>query len=187
MLAVDRQVRPLWANSQGQALLRQADGLSSTREGLRANNAASTQALHALCQAASGALRIPRASGRAALSVIAMPVRASGLRFGALPAGGSTVQALLFVNDPEQRLQAELPLHEEQGVARLRELYGLTRVEAKVALVIACGLGLPAVAARFDLAPSTVRSHAKQIFHKLGVHNQVQVANVLSQLAMINI
>jgi hypothetical protein len=75
VLAVDAQARLLWANAQGQALLRQADGLSSLGEGLRADDAASTQALHALCRRASGALRLPRASGRAAFR------RASGGRW----------------------------------------------------------------------------------------------------------
>jgi DNA-binding NarL/FixJ family response regulator len=82
-------------------------------------------------------------------------------------------------------LLAEMPPSEEQGVERLRGLYGLTRVEAPVALLMACGLGLPEVAARFDIAPSTVSTHAKQIFQKLDVHSQARVTNLLTQLAMI--
>lgn len=70
---------------------------------------------------------------------------------------------------PRDRLQA------------LRKLYGLTAAEARVALRIAEGHSLAAIAAESELAIATVRTQVAAVRQKLGVSRQAQiVARVLA-------
>lgn len=60
----------------------------------------------------------------------------------------------------------------------LRELYGLTPVEAGIARSICQGLTPAATADRLGLSIHTVRDYLKPIFNKMGVHRQVDMVRV---------
>lgn len=68
-------------------------------------------------------------------------------------------------------------------VDELADTFGLTRRESELACHIARGAQLRQFAEERSLSPNTVKTHLKQVFRKLGVHNQVEmVANVLAVL-----
>jgi DNA-binding CsgD family transcriptional regulator len=62
---------------------------------------------------------------------------------------------------------------------RLRDLFGLSRAEARVALALFDGLDPREVAARLELSVHTVRGHLIRIFDKTGVHGQVELARLM--------
>jgi DNA-binding NarL/FixJ family response regulator len=65
------------------------------------------------------------------------------------------------------------------GAAMLQERLGLTAREAEVALALAEGLSLRAIAASLAVSVSTARFHTESVFRKLGVHRRSAVAMAL--------
>ena len=63
--------------------------------------------------------------------------------------------------------------------ADLTEDLGLTRREARIALGVLEGQGDAAIAAELDIAVSTVRTHLKNTFLKLGIHSRTALINRL--------
>jgi DNA-binding CsgD family transcriptional regulator len=68
----------------------------------------------------------------------------------------------------------------------LRELYGLNRSEARLALSLADGSGLPAVAASLRITRETARSTLKIVFRKTGASSQSQLVKLLAALTVID-
>ncbi|HEX6978904.1 MAG TPA: LuxR C-terminal-related transcriptional regulator [Alphaproteobacteria bacterium] len=68
---------------------------------------------------------------------------------------------------------------EDINVKKLRQLYGLTRTEARLAVMIASGVTLAAAAAKLDITPSTARTHLQRIFGKTDTHYQVELVALL--------
>jgi DNA-binding CsgD family transcriptional regulator len=66
-------------------------------------------------------------------------------------------------------------------VARLRELFGLTRTEASVAAALGRGASLENIAANMGIGLATVRSHLKRILAKTGTHRQAETAALLAR------
>jgi len=97
----------------------------------------------------------------------------------------SAQHILVFVNDPETLQAGDLTGPLGTFAKRQQSLYDLTLTEAVVALRIAQGNGLPAIALTLGLAQSTVRSHAKHIFSKMQVHSQVQLTRLIDALGMV--
>lgn len=64
----------------------------------------------------------------------------------------------------------------------LQQLFGLTRAEARIAVLIADGEDIEAIAALSNVATSTVRTQLKSIFTKLGVTRQLGVARLVRGL-----
>ena len=122
------------------------------------------------CAAAEAATRhavvLPRAEGRA-------PVIAT-TRLLDRPGDGPAV--LLLLTD----LANEGPIG--PSVACLRRLFDLTAAEATVALGVARGKGLPAVAATIGCALSTARTHLSQVFAKTGTRRQAELAWLVARL-----
>lgn len=79
----------------------------------------------------------------------------------------------------------ELETSEESRTARaelLIDRFGLTPREALVAVEIARGDGRGAVAARLGIKPTTVRSHLENVFSKMNVHRQAELAKIVAKL-----
>lgn len=157
----------------------QADGLTySERTGFTAATIASTEALRRLFQMSAldigGALRLDRPSEAPPLSVIATPYQR---RIELAPRQPAT---LAFISGYENT-------DFSRGVVltRLQSLFKLMPAEAMIALQIAQGAGLPVIAQTLKLSQSTVRTHAKHIFEKLGAHSQPQLVRVISNLCLI--
>jgi DNA-binding CsgD family transcriptional regulator len=66
-------------------------------------------------------------------------------------------------------------------VARLRDLFGLTRAEGAVAAALGRGSALDEIADDLGVGPATVRSHLKRILAKTGTHRQAEAAALLAR------
>lgn len=113
-----------------------------------------------------GAMTMPSPDHGARLSVTVVPARGSASSFFV---GGRS--AIVCVTDPSARLSL--------SEVTLRELYGLTPAEARVALALFEGLDPPAVAAHLNLGLSTVRTHLAHIFDKTEARSQVELTRLL--------
>jgi len=63
----------------------------------------------------------------------------------------------------------------------LRQRYGLTRRESRIARLIAHGMRNDEIAHELSISPHTVRRHTEQIFLKLGVRSRTAVAGRIVQ------
>ena len=178
VLGVDASGRLRFANRTGEELLALRDGLVAERDGgLRAARPADTAALQRLLAEAlarngdasgvTAELRLPRASGLAALVVTALPLSPATADWRGLPG----VAALLLVTDPEAAARLSCP-----DAAALRDRFGLTSAETAVALRVVQGGGVPAAAAALGITPATARSHLRSVFEKTGAHSQAELA-----------
>jgi DNA-binding CsgD family transcriptional regulator/PAS domain-containing protein len=113
------------------------------------------------------AFAVPRRAGLRPLTCLLAPVGASaeGVEVADRP------QAMLFIGDPEK------PMEFDQR--RLRQLYGLSRAEARVVALLAQGYKLDATAENLGLVYETVRKHLKQVFDKTGCDRQAELVRLL--------
>jgi DNA-binding CsgD family transcriptional regulator len=113
------------------------------------------------------AFAVPRRAGLRPLTCLLAPVGASadGVDIADRP------QAMLFIGDPEK------PMDIDQR--RLRQLYGLSRAEARVVALLAQGYKLDATAENLGLVYETVRKHLKQVFDKTGCDRQAELVRLL--------
>jgi DNA-binding CsgD family transcriptional regulator len=161
-----RHAELLHANPAFQAAFDRRDGLT---------HAALSAGLHAVvaeCQ--PRALLIPRAGGATPYRLVLQPVTpqaAEQRRFD----WGRHGAVLVFLDDPDAAAIAD-------RAPVLRTLFGLTAAEARVAVLIAEGDEIEAIALRLGVAASTVRTQLKRIFLKLGVNRQLGVAQLVRSL-----
>ena len=80
--------------------------------------------------------------------------------------------AILFLGDPERTFDID--------PRQLVRLYGLSRAEARVAVLLAKGLRLDQSAQQLGLTYETVRKHLKQIFSKTGTDRQAELVRTLT-------
>lgn len=112
------------------------------------------------------ALSIPR-TDRLPLTLAAVPLRPGWSRLNE-----QQPLALIFLRDAE----SPAPLPE-----RLRDLFGLTRSEAAIAVDLGRGQTLPSIAETHGIELSTVRSHLKQILAKTGTRRQAEVVALIAR------
>ncbi len=133
-----------------------------------------------LSRAVADAMSDLRDSGGNALSAFAVP-RKPGLRpltcllaplgIGEDHRESDGPSAMLFIGDPDK------PMEIDQR--RLRQLYGLSRAEARVVALLAQGYKLDATADSLGLVYETVRKHLKQVFDKTGCDRQAELVRLL--------
>lgn len=78
---------------------------------------------------------------------------------------------MIAIHDPDR----EVVLDE----ALVAELHGLTATEAEIAVAIAAGQTLAAIARSRDCTEQTARTHLKRIFSKMGLSRQSDLVRVL--------
>ena len=185
-LLLDGRGRILHANAAAAALLRAADGLATRREdGPRLAAAVPGEerrlqrALAGALEAAAGgrmpqdgSLRLSRRSGAAPLVLLLVPLPPPAMPLWRAEEG----RVLVLAGDP----QAAPPL----PAALLRDVLGLTPAEARVALLVGQGLGLPQAAARLGVAPVTAKTHLLHVYAKLGLASQAGLARLLAGLPL---
>ncbi len=71
---------------------------------------------------------------------------------------------------------------EAEALALLRQAFGLTPSEAKIALYLADGKSLEEAAQEMTIAHETTRSHLKSIFRKTGTHRQGELVALVARL-----
>jgi DNA-binding CsgD family transcriptional regulator len=187
-LCLDSKGRVVWANARAEALLEARDGVSRTRNNtLVAVSNTATAALQKLVRQAGtglgGMQRLDRLSGRPSLVAVAVPMRGAAAERAALPPPATNLTTTLFIIDSTSNRALA---RKTDQLAALRELYGLTLMEAKVALRLAGGVGIPEVASSLSIAPSTVRTHTKSLYQKMGLHSQAELICLVGQITLFS-
>ncbi len=176
VLVMDGTCRILHASAMADTLLRGNPALAVVRGRLSLHPPALRDRLlasvHAAMETARGrvgtpgsALSIPRRQ-RMPLTLEVAPLRPAALAFGE-----ERPAVLVFIRDPEAPL----------AVAKLRELFGLTRTEAVVAAALGRGQSLDDIATEMGIGLGTVRTHLKRILFKTGTHRQAQAVALLAR------
>jgi DNA-binding CsgD family transcriptional regulator len=174
-ILLDDAGRVASANWRAAGLLERGEGLGLERGRLRAEDPRETTALRRLVQSAvggasaraGGVLAVSRSDRRHALIVSVSPLHTREEHVPWLPAAG----ALVLLSDPEDLP----PLHE----AALRQLYGFTQAEARVAARIAQGETVDEIARSLGIGRATVRSQLQHALAKTGTRRQAELVRLL--------
>jgi len=172
IILADAHARTIQVNAAAQRLLDRVDGFAIGRGGsLVAASREATNRLRGLIRSAGnpdprgrmpggGSIRLPRPSGMAPLEVLVSLLRATP--FAGSFSLGARASVMLCVVDPDAGVEIE--------AAGLRQLYGLTAAEARLALMLLAGHDLPAAALAFGISVHTARTLLKRSFERVGVH-----------------
>lgn len=168
----------MMANRSFEQILATRDGLELSSDGVLRAQGECGPALSELLQRASRgvtvgkglkqdtAVAVIRSSGKRPLTLQVRPAT------GRLPAEeGEGPSVLVFVLDPELRVEAA----EEE----LRQLYGLTSTEARLANLLMEGKTVDECCKRLGVRQSTGRTHLQHLFEKVGVKRQSELVSVL--------
>jgi DNA-binding CsgD family transcriptional regulator len=180
VLLVDASCRVMFANRAAEVILADGAGLYSGVDGvLESRQHDETIDLHRLVACAArdamdsefdsgGSVRLSRGELRASLTGLVVPLRAANDWLQP-----SRPVAMLFIADPERAEGSTMEI--------IQQDYGLTRMEAVVALQLLNSQGLKAAAAQLGIAPTTVRTHLTAVFDKTGTRRQVDLVRLLLQ------
>ena len=172
--ALDHAGRVMRVNAAMASLLSAEDGLTQRGSELHAQRTRDEQALGRLVARAvfageAGAMSLPRPSGRRAYGVIVSPVpRGAPFFMAQVPA------ALLFVLDPEA-LPERTP-----GADVLADAFDLTPMQARVAGWLGRGRNVDDTAVALGVTRNTVRTHARELYRKLGLSRQSDLMALLA-------
>lgn len=178
MIVADDKGRVRLANAAAERLLRLDRGLGVHGGRLAAGSPDSSRTLDRLIGEATrgdgarqgGAMRLPPTAIGQALALRVLP-----LGVGALPALGRPGLAAIAITDPDAELQAPQDA--------LKEIFGLTAAEARLASAVFDGLSLSEAADRFGVSINTVRFQLARVFDKTGVTRQAELVKLMMRLA----
>jgi DNA-binding CsgD family transcriptional regulator/PAS domain-containing protein len=179
VLLLDDAGRINHANIVAQRLLRQGDGLRVEGGRLGAWRSDFDRRLVALIGQAArgdgasrvgGSMVLPTPSRALPLSLTIAPLRADR------PLARTRSSVLVCVTDLEGGVS--LPAQ------RVRDLFGLTRAEGRVALVLFEGASPREAADRLGLSPNTVRVHLTHIFEKTGTNRQSELIRLMMRMVV---
>jgi DNA-binding CsgD family transcriptional regulator len=181
-LLISSTQRLVGANLAAEMVLREREGLSVDGTArLRATTAADDDALQAAIRRVASplgeddhgplAVRVSRPT-KAPLMLLFTPLTGHF----ALPAldPGSTAVALVTIIDPQGAY--------DDKIESLVDLLNLTPSEARVAVLLAAGIGRENAAARLHVSVETIKKHTAACFRKIGVSSQVALAHVVSSM-----
>jgi DNA-binding CsgD family transcriptional regulator len=173
-------------SSSGQLLLanRTAEEILAARDGLELSPRGALQITRSGKPGITGLPQVPRSglSGKAGVSARVLPVPRSGgkrpltllirpTRLGASAADPKSPAALIFILDPE------LPV--DAAESELRQLYGLTSTEARMANLLMKGKTLDDCCEQLEIRRSTARTHLQHLFEKTGAQRQSELVFLL--------
>jgi DNA-binding CsgD family transcriptional regulator len=175
LLEVHGQV--VYSNQAAREILTQDDGLFIEAGQIRAPRKSDDDALQRLLRGAvgpphdhapplGGIMAVPRRSGKAPYTIVAVPVR---LERSALRSDEAVVT--VFISDPTAL--------RELSDAHIRNLYRLTPKEAKLAVLLTGGATVAKAATALGMAEKTARIHLQGLFRKTGTRRQVDLVRVL--------
>jgi len=116
-----------------------------------------------------GTMAVPIPDGALPLSVTVSPLRAE--RFSPFQDGRSVLVCATDLN-----AGTSLPSQ------KLRDLFGLTGAEARVAVALFEGLSPRETAERHAISPNTVHIHMARIFEKTGTNRQAELARLMMRV-----
>ena len=181
VIQLDLRARIVEANDRAGELLLRVDGLSAADGELRASSPVDNDRLQRLLaqalprfgeQAASGSMLVRRPSLLPSFALHVKPVTNRELEYRS-----RHVAALVLIVDPVDRARVDPGLVER--------VLGLTPAETEIAVLLAEGRTARQIAAATGRGYSTVRTHLKHMFVKLGVSRQVEVVQLVLALASL--
>ncbi|WP_433754390.1 helix-turn-helix transcriptional regulator [Nocardia sp. CA-135398] len=165
-----------YANPAALTILESRDGLGIGRRGhLESSDARTAVGMRAMIDSAvrefgpyvGGRALVPRRSGRSSYALLVLPLD---------PEVGCPEEcpsaALVVIVDPDHEIPG--------GPKALRQLYGLTGAETRVAAAALRGEGLRSIAEELAVSANTVRTHLQHVFEKTGTHRQAELVRVLT-------
>jgi DNA-binding CsgD family transcriptional regulator len=163
---------PILLNRKAEELLQRKDGILLIGRRLGARTPPECSMLAAEVSAAvngsgfgaGGTFLLQRKNGRP-LSVTAAPLRNAPTGFS------QNVAAVLFISDPEQKIESPVEL--------LRRCYGITNAEARLTTALVEGLSLKEAADLCGVTHNTAKSQLKSIFLKTNVQRQAQLVRLV--------
>ncbi len=179
LFLVDQDGRMIRINPAGERLIAAGKGILCLGGRLAAAQPDAARRLQCLIMKAAsddpevrrgGSLALPSPSGPTPLSAIVAPIRSQSL-----PIFQAGRRAVVCITD----LEAGMTLPAE----RLRALFGLTPVEARVALTLLEGASPKEAAAELGVSFHTVRVHLAHLFDKTGTRRQSELVRLLMRVA----
>ena len=175
---VDPHGKIVLMNRCAEAIVGQNDGLSATAQGLRAARPWQSEKLRQLIvgaartgagkgTSAGGAISISRPSLQRPYSVLVLPLRLTVNVFE----GAQVPAAAIFVSDPDAR--------REPDQAVLRQLFGFTAAECRLATALLQGGTLQESAELLGISRNTAHAQLRAVFDKTCTHRQVELIRVL--------
>lgn len=172
-------------NRAARRILAEQDGLSmqsAVRSRLVAADAAAQSALDASIASAIGkdvasashfsaSVSVPRPSGEAPYVIQSAPLPDAS----PFSAESDGVRGILFITDPGNRTAPDAGL--------LKQLYGITPAEARLAAALCCGETLLDAARRCKISEATARTQLRGVFEKTGTHRQADLVRLLLSIA----
>lgn len=184
IVSFDQNGAILETNQEARRILSEKDGISLSGNTLNVESSQEGRELLRMIRAAIAdnpesegstvveAMSISRPSGRSKLGVL---VRAIPL--GRYSESKHRPAAAVFLRDSEAN--AAQPSQE-----LVRRLFGLTRMEAQLALLLAEGFTLDEAAEKMNVRRNTARTHLRSIFCKTGVTRQTMLVRLLLNSVM---
>ena len=179
---VDRRGRVTWMNARAREMVAGGDGLSCESRTLRPALSAEQRRLSQLLKSAhapalgtlsrgGGVMTISRPSGRPGLVVGVTPIANTERSREARPSAPDGPVAAVFLQDPDGF---------ECGLERvLSGVYGLTKGEQRVALLLVAGHKPNEIADELRLSLPTIRTHLRHIFAKTNTRGQPDLIRLL--------
>lgn len=175
LLLLGRDARLRWATPLAEAVLREGSALRLHNGRVVSRSRALTVELHlpvretsARNAAASRWIPLPR-PGR-----LPLLVRLLRLSSGSLL---DEETAALWLRDPDRRVVPPPRL--------LGDLFGLTNAEIRTLQAVLATGSVPAAAMLLGRSPATVRTHLRDIYARLGVHNRTELLSLLAACGFV--
>jgi DNA-binding CsgD family transcriptional regulator/PAS domain-containing protein len=180
IFALDTARRVLFMNRRAEQIVERGDGLAIEGGRMHCRVTEQQPVLERLMTAAlgngaparGGWARLHRSSGRRPYLVLVScftPTEEMLQEF--------QPRALIIVSDPD-----EVPKPEAEA---LRQVYGLSDTEARLASALASGHSVQSAAQCLGMAAETARFHLKTIFRKLGVNRQQDLVRQLATVGYV--
>jgi DNA-binding CsgD family transcriptional regulator len=175
LLVTSANGRLLLANRTAERILKSRDGLELTPTGTVRTSVKSMPSLNTLMEGSAhsaingvreSVLPLRRPSGKRALTAVVRALEANSANQD--PTAPAT---LLFILDPE--------IPAETFESELRQLYGLTSMEACLANLLMQGKALDECCTLLEIRRSTARTHLQHLFEKVGVQRQSELVSLL--------
>ena len=178
---LDANGKIVFANKVARQLNSRSDGLGIRHDQFHAATSAETTQLQQLITAAipgdrdtarlGGTMAVARPNGGTSFAVFVAPLPPHEQVY---PSLGSPTVAVV-VSDPERPLTVPL--------AYLRQAFGLTTQEAKLASILAGGSDLRAAAVHLNITYETARTHVARVLAKTGVKRQAELVQLVLKSA----
>lgn len=169
--------RPIYTNPAAERVLRSDDGLRICKGRFEAATRRADAKLQKGIAAAlnpqtldiwGGSFVCARPSGRRPYIVHVLPI---DHRTVASPRYGRVIVVII---DPEREPEPPAML--------LRHLYGLTKSEAQIALMVTRAEGLKPIAEELSVSVTTVKTHLRHVFEKTDTHRQAELVRLVLTL-----